>query len=91
MKEKLKTYSFWVGLVASVMLVVKFVAENFGFKIDEDLVNNVVNSILGILTIFGVINAPSSSTNNTKQDNLNMESDIQDKNNNEEDDNDTKN
>ena len=29
MKQKLKNYSFWVGLSASIMLVVKFVAENF--------------------------------------------------------------
>ena len=67
MKEKLKNYSFWVGLTASIMLVVKFVAENFGFKIDENLVNNIINSILGILTILGVINSPTKN----EEENLN--------------------
>ena len=67
MKEKLKNYSFWVGLTASIMLVVKFVTENFGFKIDENLVNNIINSILGILTILGVINSPTKN----EEENLN--------------------
>lgn len=66
MKEKLKNYSFWVGLTASIMLAVKFVAENFGFKIDENLINNIVNSILGILTILGVINNPKKSDENNE-------------------------
>lgn len=58
MKEKLKSYSFWVGLIASIMLVVKFVAESFGLSINEESIDTVVNSILGILTVFGVINKP---------------------------------
>lgn len=75
MKQKLKNYSFWVGLSASIMLVVKFVAENFGFKIDENLINNIINSILGILTILGVINSPtkSNSTNGVSNEKLDEE------------------
>lgn len=69
MKQKLKNYSFWVGLSASIMLVVKFIAENFGFKIDENLINNIINSVLGILTIFGVVNAPVKQT----EDDYNVE------------------
>lgn len=69
MKQKLKSYSFWVGLVASIMLVVKFIAESFGFKINEEAINSVVNSILGVLTVFGVINKPTTKEiNNTEVD-----------------------
>lgn len=69
MKQKLKSYSFWVGLVASIMLVVKFIAESFGFKINEEVINSVVNSILGVLTVFGVINKPTTKEiNNTEVD-----------------------
>ena len=64
MKDKFKSYSFWVGLVASIMLVVKFLAEQFGFKIDEEEINNFVNSILGILTVLGVINNPTKNEDN---------------------------
>ncbi len=71
MKQKLKNYSFWVGLSASIMLVAKFVAENFGFKIDENLVNNIINSILGILTILGVINNPTKQ--NLSNDTIEIE------------------
>lgn len=82
MKQKLKNYSFWVGLSASIMLVVKFIAENFGFKIDENLINNIVNSILGVLTILGVINSPTKQnlTNETslseQVDNKVLENDV---------------
>ena len=69
MKQKLKSYSFWVGLVASIMLVVKFIAESFGFKINEEAINSIVNSILGVLTVFGVINKPTTKEiNNTEVD-----------------------
>ena len=83
MKQKLKNYSFWVGLSASIMLVVKFIAENFGFKIDENLINNIVNSILGVLTILGVINSPTkqnliSETSLSEQvDNKVLENDVE--------------
>lgn len=66
MKEKLKSYSFWVGLIASIMLVVKFIAENFGFSINEESINTVVNSILGILTVFGVINKPKEKNDSNE-------------------------
>lgn len=59
--EKFKSYSFWVGLIASIMLVVKFVAESFGFSIPEDSINSIVNGVLGILCVIGVINKPEKS------------------------------
>lgn len=66
MKEKLKSYSFWVGLIASIMLVVKFVAESFGLSINEESIDTVVNSILGILTVFGVINKPKEKNDSNE-------------------------
>lgn len=62
MKEKFKSYSFWVGLVTCIMLVIKFIAENFGFKIDEDAINNIINGVLGLLVILGVVNKPNNKS-----------------------------
>ena len=70
--EKLKSYSFWVGLVASIMIVVKFVAESFGFTIPEENIDSIVNGVLGILTVMGVVNKPVKS-----QDNNNATVDIE--------------
>ena len=70
--EKLKSYSFWVGLVASIMIVVKFVAESFGFTIPEENIDSIVNGVLGILTVMGVVNKPMKS-----QDNNNATVDIE--------------
>ena len=73
MKDKLKNYSFWVGLVACIMLVVKLLAENFGFKINEEDINNIVNSVLGLLVILGVINNPTSKNTSTVDESLSTE------------------
>ena len=70
--EKLKSYLFWVGLVASIMIVVKFVAESFGFTIPEENIDSIVNGVLGILTVMGVVNKPVKS-----QDNNNATVDIE--------------
>ena len=67
--NKLKNYSFWVGFIASIMIVIKFVAESFGFSIPEDNINSIVNGVLGILTVVGVINKPAKSdANNASQE-----------------------
>ena len=68
--EKFKSYSFWVGLIASIMLVVKFIAESFGFSIPEDSINSIVNGVLGILCVIGVINKPTKLDN--KEENVDI-------------------
>ena len=68
--EKFKSYSFWVGLIASIMLVVKFIAESFGFSIPEDSINSIVNGVLGILCVIGVINKPAKLDN--KEENVDI-------------------
>lgn len=75
MKEKLKSYSFWVGLIASIMLVVKFVAESFGVKIPEDSINGIINGVLGVLCVIGVINKPTANAPSVDSNTENVETD----------------
>lgn len=74
--EKLRSYSFWVGLVSGLLLVVKFVAESFGFSIPEDNINSIVNSVLSILTILGVINKPPKKESDTNTEDIEENTDI---------------
>ena len=55
MKNKLKSYSFWMSVCAAVILVVNNIGEVFGFKIDSEITTKIVDSICGVLILFGII------------------------------------
>ncbi len=54
-KEKIKTYSFWTGLSASVVLLVNAIAKCFGFSIDDQLIEDIIMSICGVLVALGFV------------------------------------
>ena len=41
-KERIKTYSFWTGLSASVVLLINAIAKCFGFSVDNSLVEDIM-------------------------------------------------
>lgn len=68
LKNKLKSYSFWVSLTAGIILVINCFLEQFGMKIDDVFVNSLVNSICGVLVILGLLTNTNSKTVLTKDD-----------------------
>lgn len=64
-KERIKSYSFWVSLASAVFLVIKVLGQKFGFSVDETLFNDVITSMCSILVILGIIVPPGSSNNQT--------------------------
>lgn len=64
-KVRLRQKQFLVGMFAAVLLFVQTVADLCGFNLAEALnvenVSEIFNSILGILTIMGVIVDPTTS------------------------------
>lgn len=61
--NKLKTTGFWISLTGAVILVLQVIGGAFGFKINSELINNLVSSICGVLVIVGVL-IPSKQENN---------------------------
>lgn len=61
--NKLKTTGFWISLTGAVILVLQVIGGAFGFKINSELINNLVSSICGVLVIVGVL-IPSKQKNN---------------------------
>lgn len=70
-KDKIKSYSFWVSLASAVILILKVVGSRFGFTVDESMVSDAFTAICSILVLLGIIVVPSTQdkTNSTQTEN----------------------
>ncbi len=57
-KNKIKKYSFWTGLSAAVVMLCNAIAKCFGFSINDQIIEDVIMSICGVLVAFGVVCMP---------------------------------
>ena len=55
MKQKFKSYTFWVGLVSAIILVIEEICKLFGFVADVGLIENVLLSICSVFVVLGII------------------------------------
>ncbi len=55
LKEKFKNYGFWLSLSAAVV----FFLQACGLKINQPVVEGIVNSFCGILVVLGILNNPN--------------------------------
>lgn len=60
LKERIKTYNFWVSLSSAIFLLLKVLGTQFGFKVDESLFSDLITSLCGILVILGIIVPPTN-------------------------------
>ncbi|MEG2413799.1 MAG: hypothetical protein RSB61_04020, partial [Clostridia bacterium] len=63
MREKLKDYSFWVGVVGSVMVLL----HTINSQLNIEYIENVIMALLGVLSVAGIVHKPSAKT--TAQEN----------------------
>ena len=69
-KELIKSYSFWTTLAGAVVVLVQVLGRIFNFNIPNELVNDLIMAIAGILVALGIVNMPKKSeTDNTISDN----------------------
>ena len=73
-KEKIKKYSFWTGLCGAFVIVSNVIAKNFGFTIDNKIVEDVIMSICGVLVALGIVSAPVEEK--PKEEKQNDENDL---------------
>ena len=55
MNNKFKSYSFWMSVAGAVILVINNIGKVCGFAIDSEIVTEIVDSVCGVLILFGVI------------------------------------
>lgn len=63
-KDKIKTYSFWVSLASAVILILKVLGSRFGFTVDESMVSDAFTAICSILVLLGIIVVPTNQEKN---------------------------
>ena len=61
LKEKLKSYRFWVSLASAVLLLVQAIGGPLGLSVDEETYMSIVNSALGVFVVLGIISHPAQN------------------------------
>lgn len=70
LKDKIKSYSFWVSLASAVILILKLLGNRFNFVVDETMISDLFTALCSILVLLGIIVVPT----NTKQNDETKES-----------------
>ncbi len=65
LKDKMKTYNFWISLVSAILLVARIIADKFNFEIDSSLVMDITTGLCGIFVVLGIISAPQKTDGKT--------------------------
>lgn len=60
LKDKIKSYSFWVSIASAVILILKVLGNRFGFVVDESMVSDIFTALCSILVLMGIIVLPSA-------------------------------
>ena len=64
LKDRVKTYSFWVSLTSAVILIIKLIGQKYGFAIDEIFISDLITTLCGLLVILGIIVIPKVDIKN---------------------------
>ena len=75
LKEKIKSYSFWVSLASAVILILKILGNRFGFVVDEGMISDLFTALCSILVLLGIIVVPTTTT--TKNSDISTKNKIQ--------------
>ncbi len=63
LKNKLKSYSFWISLISALLIVVRIIGEHFNWFINESFIMDIVTAVCGVLVLLGILSTPSSGEN----------------------------
>lgn len=57
-KDRIKSYKFWVGLSASIVILLQALGDAFGFTVSEEIIQGITMGFCGVLVVFGVVEQP---------------------------------
>lgn len=61
MKDRMKSYSFWVGLSGAIVAFVSAIGKAVGFIPNEEIISSIVLGFAGVLVALGVVSKPKSA------------------------------
>ena len=71
LKDKIKSYSFWVSLTSAIIPILKILGNRFNFIVDETMVSDLFTALCSILVLLGIIVPPSQQVLTTQKLNSN--------------------
>lgn len=60
--NKMKTYSFWVSFSGALIILVNALGRAFGFKVENQIIEECIMSIAGILVVLGIVTMGDKKT-----------------------------
>jgi len=66
LKDKAKTYNFWISLVSAAVLIARIIGNKFNVFIDTTLIMDITTGLCSIFVILGILSAPKSQSSETK-------------------------
>ncbi|MDD3397154.1 MAG: phage holin [Clostridia bacterium] len=61
-KDRIKSYKFWVGLSASLVILLQALGDAFGFTIQNEIINGITMGFCGVLVVLGIVEQPKIET-----------------------------
>ena len=68
--SRFKSYGFWTAFAGAVIVFLNALGDLFGFKIESELINNLIMAFAGVLVAVGVV-----SMGENKKEDLSQKSD----------------
>ena len=74
LKDKMKTYNFWISLASAVVLILRIIGDKFNFFVDTSLIMDITTGLCSIFVILGILSVPKTTkteltpfTNNSEE------------------------
>ena len=67
--KKFRSYSFWISLSGAIILLINALGRAFGFSIENQLVEDIVLSIAGVLVVLGLVTMDVKPNDEEKEEN----------------------
>ena len=64
LKNKIKSYAFWVALSSAVVILVQSIGKLFGLNVEGGIIENVIMSICGVLVVLGIVTKSDNAEDN---------------------------
>lgn len=66
--KNFKSFGFWTALAGAITVLVSTLGKCFGFSVDNQIINDVIMAIAGVLVVLGVVTMPKKEDNNSSQE-----------------------
>lgn len=66
MKNKFKSYTFWLALIGAVIILVNTLGTTFGFSVNEVAITSIATAVLGIFVTLGIVRKDNKTEQKSK-------------------------